>query len=358
MVNRIFLSHSSEDKDAVRRLADDLKRAGVPVWLDEAEIKVGDRISRKIEEGLDNTSYLALWLTRRAVESGWVDTEWRARFHDEIDRSSVVVLPLLAEDCEIPKLLRDKQYADFRGDYARGLRELLLAVGVHTLTNEVGVEFRLIMPGVFMMGSAIGDENERPAHQVPIHRPFYMSVHVVTQEQWARVMGTTPWRTIDRVKEGSRYPAVNVTWYDAQQFLTALGGLDGGSYYLPTEEEWEYAARAGTTTEFSFGNDERDLRSYGWFRDMTQGREEYAHEVGTKKPNPWGLYDMHGNVWEWTDTWYYGSYAAAQKLNPMEKVVRGGGWDFPAYGARSAFRNKELPTRSNYVIGFRLVKGS
>jgi formylglycine-generating enzyme required for sulfatase activity len=100
------------------------------------------------------------------------------------------------------------------------------------------------------------------------------------------------------------------------------------------------------------------MRQYGWYRDITQNAEEYAHMVGTKRANPWGLHDMHGNVWEWMDDWYYGSYAAQPKLNPVEKVLRGGGWDYPAYGARSAFRNHLLPSRSNYVIGFRLIRKS
>jgi formylglycine-generating enzyme required for sulfatase activity len=342
----------------VRRLAEDLRRAGLDVWLDENEIRVGEWVTKKIEQGLDTTRYLALWLTRRSVESGWVDAEWRSRFHDEIRDDSVVVLPLLAEDCEIPRLLRDKKYADFRGDYRRGLSELLAAVGVHSWENELGMQFKLIPPGAFLMGSDRGEENERPVHQASVNRPLYMGVHVVTQAQWRSVMDSEPWRGVDKVKSGDRFPAVNVTWYDAQLFLTKLGQRDNGAYYLPTEEEWEYAARAGTTTEFSFGDDGRDLRSYGWYRDMTQGGEEYAHEVGLKRPNPWGLYDMHGNIWEWTDSWYYGSYAAKLNLAPTEKVVRGGGWDYPAVGARSAFRNHVLPTRTNHVIGIRLVKGS
>ena len=150
---------------------------------------------------------------------------------------------------------------------------------------------------------------------------------------------------------------MNVSWYDAQEFLNRLSSVDrSNSYYLPTEDEWEYAARAGTTTEFSFGDDERDMRLFGWYRDITQNAEEYAHVVALKRPNPWGLYDMHGNVWEWMDDWYYGSYAAQPRLNPVEKLLRGGGWDYPAYGARSAFRNHLLPTRANYVIGFRLIR--
>jgi len=186
-----------------------------------------------------------------------------------------------------------------------------------------------------------------------------MSIYTITQAQWGTVMDTEPWKKGDpRVQEGDDYPAVNVTWYDAQDFLTKLSSIDNeNSYFLPTEEEWEYAARAGTSTEFSFGDDERDLRSYGWYRDMTQRGEEYAHPVGTKRPNPWGLYDMHGNVWEWMDNWYYGSYAAKPKLTPDEKVLRGGAWDYRAYGARSAFRASSLPSRTDATKGFRLIKG-
>jgi hypothetical protein len=250
MADRVFLSHSSSDKDAVRRLAEDLKRAGVDVWLDVAEIKVGDWISRKIEQGLDDTRYLAIWLTKRAIESGWVDTEWRSKFQDEISNNSVVVLPLLADNCEIPRLLRGKRYADFRISYEAGLAQLLEAIGKQSFINDIDMEFKLILPGAFLMGSDLGEENERPVHQVSITRPFYISKFVVTQGQWRRVMNTTPWHSIDHVMEGEEYPAVNVVWYDAQQFLTRLGESDKNAYYLPTEEEWEYAARAGTTTAF------------------------------------------------------------------------------------------------------------
>jgi formylglycine-generating enzyme required for sulfatase activity len=259
----------------------------------------------------------------------------------------------------LPPLLVDKRYADFRHDYNQGLLDLLKVVGLQYWENELGIKFALISPGAFLMGSDDGEENERPVHQVSINKPFYMGIYVVTQGQWKSVMGTEPWKGQPYVREGDNYPAIHVSWYDAQNFLTRLGATDvQNSYYLPTEEEWEYAARAGTTMKFSFGDDERDLRSYGWYRDNTQNGEDYAHPVGQKKPNQWGLYDMHGNVWEWMDDWYYGSYTAKPKLTPNEKVLRGGGWDYPAYGARSAHRNFLLPSRTLNVIGFRLVRSS
>jgi formylglycine-generating enzyme required for sulfatase activity len=358
MNNRIFISYSSKDKDAVLRLAEDLKRAGVEVWLDQYEIQVGDRITQKIQEGLKAARYLTLWLTREAVESGWVQNEWQSRFSAEIRSGQKVILPLLADDCDIPALLADRKYADFRTDYGHGLSELLQVAGVQDWENSRGMKFHLIPPGAFQMGSKDGEENEAPVHLVSISRPFYMGAYVVTQSQWKAVMDDEPWKGVPKVREGDNYPAVNISWFEAQDFLTRLSTIDGHPYYLPKEEEWEYAARARTTTAFSFGDDERDMRAYGWYRDMTQNAEEYAHEVGLKQPNPWGLYDIHGNIWEWTDDWYYGSYAAQPKLSPVEKVLRGGGWDYPAYGARSAFRNHLLPTRTNYVIGIRLVRGS
>jgi len=358
MSKRIFISHSSKDQEAVLRLAEDLKRAGVEVWLDQYEIQVGDRITQKVQEGLKDARYLTVWLTREAIGSGWVQNEWQSKFSVEIAGGQKVILPLLAEDCEMPPLLADRKYADFRTDYSQGLSQLLQVAGVQEWENSLGMKFRLVLPGAFLMGSNDGEENEAPAHQVSISRPFYMGTFVVTQSQWRSVMDTEPWKGDLKVREGDNYPAVHLNWFDAQEFLTRLSGIDGHSYYLPKEEEWEYAARAGTTTAFSFGDDERDMRAYGWHRDMTQNAEEYAHEVGLKQPNLWGLYDMHGNIWEWNDDWYYGSYAAPPKLNPIEKVLRGGGWDYPAYGARSAFRNHLLPTRTNYVIGIRLVRGS
>lgn len=357
MSSTIFISHSSRDLGSALRLAEDLKRAGLAVWLDEWEIGVGDPIVQKIQKGISDAAYVAVWLTEASIASGWVGTEWQTKYEEEVARGSVTVLPLLAEDCELPPFLRGKRYADFRASYAAGLASLLNVVGIKNWTGPFGMKFNLVIPGAFVMGSADGEENERPPHQVVINRPFYVSSCVVTQQDWRSVMGTEPWKGDPHVREGDDYPAVNVSWFDAQSYLTRLSEADEqSSYYLPTEEEWEYAARAGTSTEFSFGDDERDMRFYGWYRDITQNAEEYAHEVAKKRPNPWSLYDMHGNVWEWMDDWYYGSYSSTPRLNPVEKVLRGGGWDYPAYGARSAFRNHLLPTRSNHVIGIRLIR--
>ena len=125
----VFLSHSSRDKPAVRQLVEDLVGAGFDVWFDESEIAVGDPIPKKLQEGLSQCDYLAVWLTRDAVRSGWVEREWQTKIYNEIDEQKVIVLPLLAENCEIPVLLRDKRYADFRDDYSAGLADLLRSLG-------------------------------------------------------------------------------------------------------------------------------------------------------------------------------------------------------------------------------------
>jgi formylglycine-generating enzyme required for sulfatase activity len=357
MTKSIFISHSSQDAVNSRRLAEDLKRAGLQVWLDEWNIAVGEGITDKLQSGLISADYLAVWLTRASVESGWVGREWQSKYQAEIADNSTIILPLLAEDCTIPPLLADKKYADFRSNYMTGMADLLRSVGLWDWESPSGMKFRLVVPGAFMMGSLYGEENERPPHQSTINWPFYMGIYTVTQGDWMRLMQTEPWKGVPHVREGDNFPAVNVTWFDVQAYLTRLSETDkDNSYYLPTEDEWEYAARAGTTTEFSFGDDERDMRYYGWSRDITQNAEEYPHEVGRKRANAWGLYDMHGNVWEWTDNWYFGSYEAQPRMNPDEKVLRGGAWDYRAYGARSAFRVSKLPNRTDPTVGFRIIR--
>jgi HEAT repeat protein len=139
MGTKIFLSHSSKNKTQVRKLASDLRAAGVNVWLDEWEIQVGDPITQKIQKGIQDSDYVAVWLTEDSVRSGWVEREWQSRFHEEIHTKEPVVLPLLGQDCEIPSLLADKKYADFTKDYQSALKELLIVLLPH---GPVSIEVR------------------------------------------------------------------------------------------------------------------------------------------------------------------------------------------------------------------------
>ena len=165
------------------------------------------------------------------------------------------------------------------------------------------MELVLIPAGAFMMGDEKGDAEEKPAHKVTFSKPFYMGKFEVTQEQWEAVMGGNPSHF-----KGARNPVDRVSWEACQSFIKKLNEKSAGAgitFSLPSEAQWEYACRTGSSTEFGFGNGESKLNEYGWFADNA---DDTTHPVGQKKPNAWGLYDMHGNVWEWTADWYDEDY--------------------------------------------------
>jgi formylglycine-generating enzyme required for sulfatase activity len=223
------------------------------------------------------------------------------------------------------------------------------------LTNTIGMKLKLLPPGTFMMGDASGEDNETP-HQVTLTQPFQMGIHEVTQEQYAKVMGKNPSRL-----KGANNPVENVSWFDAVEFCRKLSELPaeraaGRVYRLPTEAEWEYACRAGTTTKYSFGDDDSKLVDYAWFDGNSFER---THRVGGKKPNAWGFYDMHGNVWEWCQDWYgdYPDHAVPDPTGPASgsyRVLRGGSWGGPAGICRSAFRFGCEPSGRIDRFGFRV----
>jgi formylglycine-generating enzyme required for sulfatase activity len=224
------------------------------------------------------------------------------------------------------------------------------------LRNSVGIELKLLPPGRFTMGQAEGATVETP-HQVTLLKPFYIGIYEVTNAQWKRVMGIVPskWQDDDR-------PVERVSWDDVAEFCSKLSALpeerqSGRVYRLPTEAEWEYACRAGSTTKYSFGDDESRLSEYGWYDDNSLSQ---THPVGKKKPNAWGLYDMHGNAWEWCNDWYsdYPKGAVANPQGPSGasyRVNRGGSWYDAAKICRSASRYGNDPSdRFNY-LGVRLA---
>jgi formylglycine-generating enzyme required for sulfatase activity len=162
--------------------------------------------------------------------------------------------------------------------------------------------------------------------------------------------------------KGDDLPVEQVSWNEVQDFIRKLNEKEGtDKYRLPSEAEWEYACRAGTTTRYSFGDSESKLGDYAWYRENSGGK--MTHPVGKKKPNPWGLYDMDGNVWEWTqDTWYRDYDGAPTDGSAWEsayfplRVRRGGSWDSIAGSCRSASRGNNVPSRRNCFIGFRLLE--
>ena len=222
------------------------------------------------------------------------------------------------------------------------------------------MEFEWIPSGEFVMGSSEYEEGissyEGPVHQVMIEKAFYMGKYEVTQAQWRAVMGDNP----SYFEGDDNLPVEQVSWDDAQEFIRKLNAKEGtDKYRLPSEAEWEYACRAGTTTRYSFGDSDANLGECAWYRDNSG---EKTHPVGEKKPNPWGLYDMHGNVWEWVQDVWHDNYDGApndgsawESGDSTKRVNRGGGWCDRASGW-SAVRFRLGQDDRIWAIGFRLVK--
>ena len=209
------------------------------------------------------------------------------------------------------------------------------------------MEFVKISSGSFMMGGDKSD-GEKPVHKITISNDFYMGKYEVTQAQWKAVMSSNPSNF-----KGDNLPVEQVSWDDAQEFIKKLNAKGEGTYRLPTEAEWEYAARSGTTGDYA-GN----LDAMAWYSTNSGNK---THEVGTKQANGWGLYDMHGNVWEWCADWY-GAYSSSAQTDPTGatsgsvRVFRGGGWFSDAVYLRSAIRNYNSPSYRGSVLGFRVVR--
>jgi formylglycine-generating enzyme required for sulfatase activity len=239
-----------------------------------------------------------------------------------------------------------------------------------SMTNSLGMKFVLIQPGKFMMGSKLspteiedkyGGEakwysDETPQHEVTITKPYYIQTTEVTQGQWKAVMGFNP----SGLKTcGENCPAEKVSWHDVEEFIKRLNQKEGtDTYRLPTEAEWEYACRAGSVTEFCFGDEKNKLDYYAWHN---YNSDDWTHHVYRKRPNAWGLYDMHGNVWEWCQDWYsdYPSEPAIDPIGPnsgSHRVSRGGSWRSAAMFCRSPHRYGVDPNYRRPTRGFRLVK--
>ena len=207
------------------------------------------------------------------------------------------------------------------------------------LTNTVGMDLVPIPAGNFLMGSPKGEagrQDNEAQKRVEIARAFRLAATPVTQTQWNAVMGKAP-----SPFAGDDRPVVKVSWDDAQKFCRTLGDKEGRKYRLPTEAEWEYACRAGTATAYNTGDTEKSLAEAGWYSGNCKTRQA----VSLKKANAWGLYDMHGNVMEWTQ----------DKYDDVSRVLRGGSWADGPQDCRSASRAKGAPRAQTDRIGFRVV---
>lgn len=230
---------------------------------------------------------------------------------------------------------------------------------LETYTNSIGMEFVLIPTGEFSMGSSspesVSWDYESPIHKVSIAQSYYISKYEVTQKQWVEIMGNNP-----SFYKGDNNPVECVSWNDVQEFVSRLNENEGtDKYRLPSEAEWEYACRAGTTSKYYYGNNPMNLDEYAWYSDNSASQ---THPVGQKKPNAWGLYDMHGNVQELVqDKWHFGYENAPidgsiwEDGNNSDRVYRGGDYFLADGSCRSACRSYMCPDCVTTCVGFRLV---
>lgn len=326
-----------------------------------------------------------LW-SKESVKSHWVKTEAY-----EGNRRRILV-PVMIEDVVLPlafRLIQAAKLIDWDGTLPNQQFDLLIGSVKRTLgqtaperiknrddeiakkdtkeekqkqsqeektfTNSIGMKFALIPAGDFMMGSNEYDTG-RPVHKVTISKPFYLGVYPVTQQEWSAVMKKNPSRF-----KGEHLPVEQVSWNDVQEFIKKLNEKEStNKYRMPSEAEWEYAARAGTTTRYSFGDGESKLGEYAWYDENSDGN---THSVGEKKPNPWGLNDVHGNVWEWVRDSWHGDYNGAptdgsswEKGVGSARVLRGGSWDLNAGNCWSAIHSYADPGARADDLGFRLLR--
>lgn len=280
------------------------------------------------------------------------------------------VLRLLRDRAvQVPDLERIcHRLADSDDEATRGFtREILNRLGATPkaavrggdvfVDERTGITFVAIPGGEFRMGSLLGRIHEQPVHRVTISRDYLLGKYPVTNAQYERFLKDIGDSVREPEGRGNRrfnqpdQPVVGVSWDDARAFC------EWADARLPTEAEWEYACRAGNATEYSFGDDAEKLGEYGWFEANSGGQTQ---PVGAKKPSPWGVHDMHGNIWEWCHDWY-GPYSSEEATDPTEasdalsRVLRGGCWRFGAGSCRSACRNGGEPVRRIDTTGFRVA---
>jgi serine/threonine-protein kinase len=260
--------------------------------------------------------------------------------------------------CKLPIKLQKKYSQLYQLIYAKSYG---LEVESTFYTNDISITMRLIPPGRFLMGENINEKykqiNEIPQHIVVISKPFWMAKYPITKKQWKIVTKETPWRGQLYTLSNNDSPATYISWNDiCENFLPRLDN----EYELPTEAQWEYACRAGTTTPYFWGNEQKKIDSYAWYKQNTAQRE-YAQNIGNKKTNPWGMADIIGNIWEKCND-IFDKYTIDQAKDPQGgkqgvfRIERGASWQSNASECRSARRSFSKPTTKESTTGFRLIR--
>ena len=353
-------SRTLTEKEAVRdgwegRLPDDLFRENWPPEVVARMKSLRDKALAEMRDDPDARKAFLYWT--------WTFDAFLAQAEAIENKDSVTAAPSAAErKAEAPRTPADLPPT------------LTLDLG-----GGVNMKLALIPAGEFLMGSPAGEplagwgchEDEKPQHRVRLTKPYYMGIYEVTQAQYEAVMGTNPsgsrhtsWGYPRRTAKGKDRPVDTVSWNDAAEFCRKLSQKTGKSVRLPTEAQWEYACRAGTTTKWCCGDREDALHEYAWYNTKSYGASEEAgvHDVGGKRPNAWGLYDMHGNVHEWCQDWYgeyyYRQSPAVDPAGPatgLSRVLRGGSGNNMPGLCRSARRNDGYPVITSSEAGFRVV---
>ena len=305
--------------------------------------------TNKFEEAIaDLTKAIEL---RDKTYNGLTELYYRGKSYLALDRKDEGLA-----DLSKAKLIKPKEYDALELEASnRPLSKNNVAaqkVEIINLDKDVKLEMVLVPAGKFKMGSPASEEgrsDNETQHEVTLAKPFYMGKYEVTQEQWEAVMGNNP----SSKTKGAKLPVTDVSWKDCQEFIEKLNASTKGGYRLPYEAESEFACRAGTTTAYSFGDNltKSDANISG----------ETTKAVGSYKPNTFGLYDLHGNVWEWCEDWY-GDYPKGAVTDPKgpatgsSRVLRGGSFEVNELGARSSNRFVITPTGRDFSVGFRLAR--
>lgn len=382
--NRIFLAHASEDKPQVRRLYDQLKVHGLEPWLDAVDLIPGQNWREVIPKAIrEATIFLACFSKRSIAKQGYVQREFRYALSTYAERppGSIYLIPVRLDDCEVPDFqlaelelnLRDLHWVDLfdEGGFERLVgaieRNVKPAPAPSSQQRKPFETFKdinapwcpemvLLPAGSFMMGSPASEKvrrgNDGPQHEVTISQSFALGRFVVTFKEYDYFCDQTR-----REKPGDqgwgrgRSPVMNVNHGDAEAYCAWLSKVTGSIYQLPTEAMWEYACRAGTTTAYAFGDDLTiEEANFEYNVDQT-------NQVDAYPPNYWGLYGMHGNVWEWCADGRreYTQQAVTDPLGPAtgDRAMRGGSWIHDARTGAAASRGRLDPEKRDVNIGFR-----
>ena len=396
---QIFLAHAHEDKEEVLKLYNRLKKAGYKPWLDKEDLIAGQNWRSVIPRVIKDSQLFIACLSKCSISKrGYIQNEFKIALNQfaSFPSDSIYFIPLRLNECEIPDLRQDEYGLNLRDihwlDYweADGFEKLERAInykyGISTedrystentqlveevsesveevevftnqfqdftedLGNRIKLEMIAIPGGKFMMGSPEGEGNDRekPQHEV-IVQSFFMGKYLITKAQYQQVMS----ENLSNFKGDEQRPVEQVSWIEAVEFCKRLSKQTGTEYRLPSEAEWEYACRAGTTTAYYFGNSITEEQASCSGMGITA--------VGKYPPNAFGLYDMHGNVQEWCQDDWYKNYRGAPNDGiawlseyDSKKVIRGGSWLFGPLGCRSAYRDGIACDVRPLDSGFRVV---